>query len=72
MKGFTWGIVVVIVLSLVAGAFGYGALSQTVNGNSKSVVQLNEAHQKTLEVIAKIDKNQALLTQRLEEHLDKH
>ena len=72
MKGFTWGIVVVIVLSLVAGAFGYGALSQTVNGNSKSVVQLNEAHQKTLEVIAKIDKNQALLAQRLEEHLDKH
>jgi len=69
VKKISWATVVMGASALTAGAFGYGALSQTVSDNSARVERLAVEHKRMMEILIKVDRNQALLTQRLEEHL---
>ena len=64
MKNWQWPIVVVVGLSLVALAFKYGIISEQVRANSLGVASITET-------LRKIDTNQQLLTQRLENHVEK-
>jgi len=66
MKTVPWMLILTIVLALIAGGLAYGALDQMVRVNSRQIELLALEHRKTLEIIAQLDKNQALLSLRLE------
>ena len=67
-----FGITVSLLVAFLAGAYGYGTLNNRVDTNETSIERTRLQQQKTMELTAKIDKNQDKLGLFLDQHLKDH
>ena len=61
-----WGAIITVALALVACAVAWGATYTTVAQHSTEIVYLKTTDATITEILSRIDKNQALILQRLE------
>ena len=61
-----WGAIFTIALALIACAVAWGSTGSTVMQHSKDILCLEITDAAIAEVLIKLDKNQALILQRLE------
>ena len=61
-----WGAIITIGLALLACAVAWGATSATVMRHSEELVEMKQTDSAIADVLVKLDKNQALILQRLE------
>lgn len=61
-----WSTIVTVVLAIIACAVAWGAAGATVAQHTKEITALKVNDAAIVETLSRIDKNQALITQRLE------
>ena len=61
-----WGTWVAVVAALLTCAVAWGAVSSTVLTHSEDIMTLKQTDARITEILTQLDKNQALILQRLE------